>query len=86
MHALAKFNMSEKATSTLSVEHKLFLKNLIVSALRTDAELDEQLVIQRGELVMTFVEGMIIRNEFENTLDNRFFYRAAIHTLAFGEG
>ena len=82
MHALAEFKQSEEDISTLSIAHKTFLKDLIISTLRKDVNCQENELFQRGEMIMTLVEGMIIRSEFEDTSSYRPIYRNAVHNVA----
>jgi AcrR family transcriptional regulator len=75
MHALGEFKETEADISALSYQHKRWLKKLVSQALNTTSEI-------KTELILTLLEGMIVRSEFEDTSRYREAYRKAVQNLA----
>ncbi|MGF1852515.1 TetR/AcrR family transcriptional regulator [Vibrio satsumensis] len=77
MHALAEFKESEDDIAMLSQQHKSWLKELIVSLLPEKKSHDV-----RPEMMMVFLEGLIVRSEFQGSKANRQDYREVWLKLA----
>ena len=91
MHALAEFKETEETIAMLSYQHKEWLKKSIISCLEigclevSDLELEGNLNVaqleMKTEVLMTFIEGMIVRSEFGISMTEREHYRRAIQSL-----
>ena len=77
MHALAEFKESEDDIAMLSQQHKSWLKELIVPLLSEKKPHDV-----RPEMMMVFLEGLIVRSEFQGSEANRQDYREVWLKLA----
>lgn len=77
MHALAEFKESEDDIAMLSRQHKVWLKELIVSLISEKKNNDV-----RPEMMMVFLEGMIVRSEFQGLEADRHDYREVWLRLA----
>lgn len=85
IHAMAEFKESNPEITTLAFMHKKWLKELIYKIIAANTKLTEQQIQLNTEMVMTFLEGMIVRAEFgENTSVNEE-YRQAIKSLSYCE-
>lgn len=60
MHALAEFKESDSEIAALSQQHKAWLKSLICDIVGSQSSSDAQ-----AEMMMVFLEGLIVRSEFE---------------------
>jgi AcrR family transcriptional regulator len=60
MHALAEFKESETEITALSQQHKIWIKNLVHRVINSSSSNDP-----RSEMMMVFLEGLIVRSEFE---------------------
>ena len=60
MHALSEFKQNNRKISQLALDHKVWLGQLIQNAL--DEEMTE--IAEKAEMLLTFIEGLIIRAEF----------------------
>ncbi len=86
MHALAEFKESEGDIAMLSQQHKVWLKKTIRNVVNSGIEVDTTTLELRSELVMTFIEGLIVRSEFgqldSKSDSNKKACRKALHSLA----
>ncbi|WP_375748293.1 TetR/AcrR family transcriptional regulator [Vibrio sp. HN007] len=82
MHALAEFKESEENISELSRQHKIWLKNVVTDALKKNDKLTSSCINKRSESIMTLIEGMIVRSEFEDTTAYRKNYRELVHHIS----
>lgn len=78
MHALSEFKQQDQRICKVAEEHKLWLCKLLIDVLDDDSQ--ESLV--RAELMMTFLEGMIIRAEFNALSIQRNFYKEEMLRIA----
>jgi AcrR family transcriptional regulator len=60
MHALAEFKESESEIAHLSQKHKTWIKSLLDQVISSSSNDDV-----RSEMMMVFLEGLIVRSEFE---------------------
>lgn len=60
MHALAEFKESESEIALLSLQHKTWIKRLLEQVISASSNDDV-----RSEMMMVFLEGLIVRSEFE---------------------
>ncbi|MFT0213586.1 TetR/AcrR family transcriptional regulator [Pseudomonas sp. F1_0610] len=74
MHTLAEFNSSDELITQQALIHKLWLKHFIENSL----EIPER----NAELLLTFIEGLIVRAEFKQLSAVDSYYQAA-ESLAF---
>ncbi|MBQ4848367.1 TetR/AcrR family transcriptional regulator [Pseudoalteromonas sp. MMG013] len=74
MHALAEFKRVDQSISGIALEHKRWLLELIRQALGVETEQ----YYEKSEMIMTFIEGLIVRAEFDEVLDKKELYRAAL--------
>lgn len=77
MHALAEFKTTEKAITQHAIKHKKWLKKIIMSTLDGEKEMNKI----KAEEILTFIEGMIVRAEFEDITKNKKIYQAGIQAL-----
>ncbi|MDE9497064.1 TetR/AcrR family transcriptional regulator [Xenorhabdus bovienii] len=78
MHALAEFKGHDELIVKQAQRHKTWLKSLlssIFSANQTEAEI-------KTEALMTFIEGMIVRAEFDEMTGHEEIYRRSAKMLA----
>ncbi|MGY3865249.1 TetR/AcrR family transcriptional regulator [Aeromonas bivalvium] len=78
MHAIAEFKGHDESLARLAVQHKMWLKSLLLSIF----EPGERGVEAKGEAIMTFLEGMIIRAEFGEVTGYEEIYRLGAQVLA----
>ncbi|EOX4357310.1 TetR/AcrR family transcriptional regulator [Vibrio cholerae] len=81
MHAMSEFKESNSAIASSAAMHKKWLKALIREIISDLPNLQDTQIEAKSEAVMTFVEGMILRAEFEDIKPYRHIYRFAIQTL-----
>lgn len=81
MHAMSEFKESDDAIADSASMHKQWLKTLIRDILANAPNIDENQIKAKSEAVMTFVEGMIVRAEFDDITPYKSIYRLAIQTL-----
>jgi len=62
MHALSEFKKQENDVDKVALEHKQWLFEVIAHILSSEPHTAP--VSQRAELVLTFIEGLIVRAEF----------------------
>ncbi|MBE0368384.1 TetR/AcrR family transcriptional regulator [Pseudoalteromonas aurantia] len=74
MHALAEFKKVDQSISGIALDHKRWLLALIHTALGTETEQHEA----KSEMIMTFIEGLIVRAEFEEIIDKKEIYQGAL--------
>lgn len=77
MHALAEFKGFDETISAQALHHKTWLKSLLGSIFEPEQENVEEKV----ESIMTFLEGMIVRAEFEDVSQYEGFYRSSAKKL-----
>lgn len=78
MHALAEFKGFDEAISMHALNHKIWLRSLLISIF----EPEQQNIAEKAEAIMTFLEGMIIRAEFEDVSEYEDIYRSGAKALA----
>lgn len=78
MHALSEFKQQDQNICKVVEDHKLWLCKLILGILGEYS--DEKFV--RAELMMTFLEGMIIRAEFSALNVDRNYYKREMIRIA----
>lgn len=71
MHALAEFKRQDDVLTNVALEHKRWLKNLLGSIFPTD----QASVQDKAEALLTLIEGMIVRAEFEDVAKYKNIYR-----------
>ncbi|MGF1727331.1 TetR/AcrR family transcriptional regulator [Photobacterium nomapromontoriensis] len=81
MHALAEFKGLDDEVARQAVQHKVWLKSLLLSVF----EPEQQNVEGRTEVMMTFLEGMIIRAEFGEVVGYEDIYRLGAKALALAD-
>ena len=78
MHALAEFKNQDDALALQALQHKAWLKLLLLSLFApTDPRRAD-----KAEAIITFLEGMIVRAEFGGVIKNEETYRLSIKLLA----
>ncbi|GGP67192.1 TetR family transcriptional regulator [Shewanella algicola] len=82
MHAMAEFKESDDAIADSASMHKKWFKWLIKEIISNNPDYDEQLTESKAESIMTFIEGMIVRAEFDDITSFRPIYRFSIQTLS----
>lgn len=82
MHAMSEFKESDYAITDSAAMHKKWLKALIKGIISDNSDFDERQSEAKSEAIMTFVEGMIVRAEFDNITPFRLIYRLAIQALS----
>lgn len=81
MHAMSEFKESDDSIAELASMHKKWLKILIKGIISESSDFDEKQLEDKSETIMTFVEGMIVRAEFDDITPFRHIYRLAVRTL-----
>ncbi|MCE0493890.1 TetR/AcrR family transcriptional regulator [Vibrio salinus] len=64
MHAVSEFKESDSVITQISQAHKQWLKDLLTTICSSEGDKADT---GRVEMALTFTEGMIIRNEFQDT-------------------
>ncbi|WP_342651718.1 TetR/AcrR family transcriptional regulator [Vibrio metschnikovii] len=82
MHAMSEFKESDDVIADSASMHKKWLKALIKEIISDNSDFDEKQSEAKSEAIMTFVEGMIVRAEFDDITPFRLIYRLAIQTLS----
>lgn len=77
MTALAEFKFSNPAITAIALEHKIWLKDLIYSTLSADDILREI----KAENIMTFLEGLIIRAQFDILQQDKNLYINMVYAM-----
>ncbi|KZN34533.1 hypothetical protein N480_21140 [Pseudoalteromonas luteoviolacea S2607] len=77
MNALAEFKNRDESISRIALDHKRWLLNLVSRAMGQEPDQTQD----KPEVIMTFIEGLIIRAKFENILDNKALYKSALLKL-----
>ncbi|MCF2858768.1 TetR/AcrR family transcriptional regulator [Pseudoalteromonas sp. SMS1] len=77
MNALAEFKNRDESISQIALDHKRWLLGLVCRALSNDPDN----IQDKPEMIMTFIEGLIIRAKFENIINNRGLYEKALLKL-----
>ncbi|KZN39872.1 TetR/AcrR family transcriptional regulator [Pseudoalteromonas luteoviolacea] len=77
MNALAEFKNRDENISRIALDHKCWLLNLVSRAIGKEPDQTQH----KPEMIMTFIEGLIIRAKFENILDNKALYKSALLKL-----
>ena len=78
MHALAEFKSQDETLAQQALQHKAWLKLLLLSLFEP---LDKKRA-DKAEAIITFLEGMIVRAEFGEVIENEEAYRLSIKALA----
>ncbi|MGO1245875.1 MAG: TetR/AcrR family transcriptional regulator [Oceanisphaera sp.] len=77
MHALAEFKSQDETLAQQALQHKTWLKLLLLSLFDpTDLKRED-----KAEAIITFLEGMIVRAEFGGVIENKDTYRLSVKTL-----
>ena len=71
MHAFSEFKEEDEEISQIALDHKAWLYSELLSAL--DANLADR--EKKAEMLMTVLEGMIIRSEFSTLSNDRQLYK-----------
>ncbi|MDH5902327.1 TetR/AcrR family transcriptional regulator [Vibrio splendidus] len=71
MHALAEFKESDRDISALAKKHKYWLKQLLIRTIESTG-VEDYLV--RSEMMMVFLEGLIVRSEFQSLESDKSYY------------
>lgn len=78
MHALAEFKNQDDTLAQQALQHKTWLKLLLLSLFSpTDLSRDN-----KAEAIFTFLEGIIVRAEFGEVIDNEKIYRLSVKLLS----
>lgn len=78
MHALAEFKSQDDALAKQALQHKAWLKLLLLSLF----EPTDPSQADKAETMLTFLEGMIVRAEFGQITEHEEAYRLSIKRLA----
>lgn len=78
MHGLAEFKGHDEQLAQRALEHKAWLKATILSIFAQGKANREA----RAEVIMAFLEGMIVRAEFGEAVGYEKIYRCGAHSLA----
>ncbi|MGR2769308.1 TetR/AcrR family transcriptional regulator [Photobacterium ganghwense] len=86
MHALAEFKGHDQAIAEHALAHKAWLKTLMQSLVlalndRNDQEDLTRWVDEHAEILLTFLEGMIVRAEFGDSTSYESSYRKTMNSL-----
>ncbi|MBE0422139.1 MULTISPECIES: TetR/AcrR family transcriptional regulator [Pseudoalteromonas] len=81
MHAMSEFKESDSVIADSASMHKQWLKALIKDIISNVPDFDEKQVEAKSEAIMAFIEGMIVRAEFDDITLYRPIYRLVIQTL-----
>lgn len=76
MHALSEFKYSDDEITAIAIEHKTEIKQIILSNI---SEYDPER-ITKSEKIFTLLEGMIVRAEFQQTIDSKW-YEEIVQTI-----
>ncbi|NRD73448.1 TetR/AcrR family transcriptional regulator [Shewanella sp. VB17] len=82
MHAMSEFNVSDVVIADSAFMHKKWLKGLIKEIISSNLDDDERRMESKAESIMTFIEGMIVRAEFDDITLFRSIYRFSMQTLS----
>ena len=78
MHALAEFKSQDETLAQQALQHKSWLKLLLLSLFSpTDPSREN-----KAEAILTFLEGMMVRAEFGEIAEHEKTYRFSIKALA----
>ncbi|MDC0610035.1 TetR/AcrR family transcriptional regulator [Vibrio sp.] len=80
MHAVAEFKQSDQQITDISIQHKQWLKSLLNSVIANNKEQPKNQPL-KVEMAFTFLEGMIIRSEFEHNAALFSEYRKTMHEI-----
>ena len=78
MHALAEFKGHDDVIARQAMLHKIWLKSLLLTIFEAEAGIAEH----KAEALMAYLEGIIVRAEFEDVRQYENVYRAAVKALA----
>ncbi|NOH95835.1 TetR/AcrR family transcriptional regulator [Vibrio sp. 99-70-13A1] len=81
MHALAEFKETEETIAMLSYQHKAWLKESVIGCLELNDNLNAAQMMMKTEILMTFIEGMIVRSEFGVSMTDQNQYRQSVQAL-----
>ncbi|MFM2486967.1 TetR/AcrR family transcriptional regulator [Celerinatantimonas yamalensis] len=82
MHAMSEFKESDGAIADSAYTHKKWLKSLIKNIILDNTDFGGKQAEAKSEAIMTFVEGMIVRAEFDDITPYRPVFRLAIRSLS----
>lgn len=78
MHALSEFKGRDELITRQAIQHKVWLKSVVLSIFEPGIDAIES----KAEAVMAYLEGVIIRAEFEDVRQYEHVYRASAKMLA----
>lgn len=79
MHAVAEFKGHDEKLTACALRHKKWLKSLLLSVFESEPTEKDT----KSDMILTFLEGMIIRAEFGDVVGHEPIYRAGAKNLAF---
>lgn len=83
MHALSEFKKQEKGIYKVALEHKQWLLQTIKQILTSDEKINKDLIGDKAELLLTYVEGLTVRAEFNAlTLPREVYMKEALKIAA----
>jgi AcrR family transcriptional regulator len=78
MHAFSEFKEGDEKISQIALDHKVWLLHELLSALDANIVAREQ----KAEMLMSILEGMIIRSEFSTLSHERQIYKTLMLNIA----
>jgi hypothetical protein len=81
MHAFSEFKEEDEQISRIALDHKTWLYHELLSTLDVNTVAREQ----KAEMLMTILEGMIVRSEFSTLSSDRQIYKTLMLNISKGE-